>query len=140
MKFGASCLVLGNSCLISGRYFISLIQQKLCRSATLYWKISYCWYYLSPLGYLKYYSTNLHGVFGIEKYLNMWAYTGPNNVWVCSWADIDRTCTTFLIHSQNKLSILMFTIWHTLIRCGKLDSFSQSPDQLTIIYQKTAKF
>ena len=31
----------------------------------------------------------------ISKPVRMWAYTGTNNAWICSWADIHRTCTTF---------------------------------------------
>ena len=30
--------------------------------------------------------------------VRIWAYTGPNYVWICSWADIYRTCTTFLLY------------------------------------------
>ncbi len=29
--------------------------------------------------------------------VRMWAYTGTNDVWICSWAAIHRTCTTFLL-------------------------------------------
>ncbi len=67
-------------------------------------------------------------LFCIKLYaVRMWAYTGPNNAWISSWADMYRTCTTFLC-VFNTINIL-FT--HSFNVCTNIQSWGPTDSPVT---------
>ena len=41
--------------------------------------------------------------------IKMWAFTCTNDVWICSWADLHITCTTFFGTLVFKVSQILYS-------------------------------